>query len=85
MCPDISFLGTFDCLFLVNGYYSLVSVFFLIVLLVISLAACVSSSTGDPEPEESLDEAAIYNTELGRNYIRQGKYDVAMDRLQRSL
>jgi type IV pilus assembly protein PilF len=48
------------------------------------LQACVSSSsTGDKPPTE--EDAAIANMNLGAGYLRQGRPELAIERLQRSL
>lgn len=57
-----------------------------VLVLAAALAACVSTSTrapGDPAP--SKEEAAKYNLELGIGYLRQGNYQLARDKLNKSL
>lgn len=56
-------------------------------LAVVWLAGCVTTGDSDVvDPSEvSLKEAAKYNTQLGVAYMRQGKYDLAMQKLKRAL
>jgi type IV pilus assembly protein PilF len=49
-----------------------------------TLTACVSSGGSVSEPA-SGSEAAIANMNLGAGYLRQGNYDLAIERLQRAL
>ncbi len=49
------------------------------------LGACVSQTTGALAPQANLEDAADFNYELGARYLRAGNYELARDRLQRSL
>jgi type IV pilus assembly protein PilF len=46
------------------------------------LAGCVSTSVEKPRSSES---AAVANMNLGAGYLRQGRFDLAIERLQRAL
>jgi type IV pilus assembly protein PilF len=59
---------------------------FLIGLVVVLLAnGCVSTTSGPKKPEVDIDEAANLNYQLGARYYRNGKYDLARDRLLYSI
>lgn len=49
------------------------------------LGACVSQTTGSLGPQANPEDAADYNYELGARYLRAGNYELARDRLKRSL
>jgi len=49
-----------------------------------TLMACVSSGGSVSEPA-SGSEAAVANMNLGAGYLRQGNYELALERLQRAL
>ena len=49
------------------------------------LSACVSQTTGSIGPQANPEDAADYNYELGARYLRAGNYELARDRLKRSL
>ena len=49
------------------------------------LAACVSTTSGPPKPEADPEDAAEFNYQLGARYYRNGKFDLARDRLKLSL
>jgi type IV pilus assembly protein PilF len=49
-----------------------------------ALQGCVTgSSSGGPAPSE--DDAAVANMNLGAGYLRQGRIDLALERLERAL
>jgi type IV pilus assembly protein PilF len=50
-----------------------------------SVAGCVSSTTGPVESTPSADEGADLNYQLGARYYRNGNYELARDRLLRSI
>lgn len=52
---------------------------------VVLLAGCVTTATGDRIVEPDKDEAARLNRDLAINYLQQGKYDAALEKLQKSL
>ena len=54
-------------------------------LLAATLAACISTTTGVPEPQEDQRDAAQLNYELGARYYRQGSFELARQRLETSL
>ncbi|HVY66524.1 MAG TPA: type IV pilus biogenesis/stability protein PilW [Gammaproteobacteria bacterium] len=56
----------------------------LALLLVLSLAA-VGVHAARPRDRERDNEAAVANVNLGAGYLRQGRLDLAMERLQRAL
>jgi len=45
------------------------------------LGACVSTTTGTPEPTSDSTEAANVNFQLGIRYFQNGNYELARDRL----
>jgi len=45
------------------------------------LSGCVSTTTGQPEPEADEGDAAELNYQLGARYYQNGKYNLARDRL----
>lgn len=49
------------------------------------LAGCVSTTSGPPSPTPDKADAAEYNYQLGARYYRNGKYELARDRLMLSL
>lgn len=51
------------------------------------LAACVTETTGDLRPQSppDLEEAARINTQLGSDYARQGRFDIAEDKLRKAI
>jgi type IV pilus assembly protein PilF len=51
-------------------------------LVVVSLGGCGSSS---PKRPDKLDDAAVYNTQLGISYLHQGELAVAKDKLDRAV
>ncbi|MDY6943337.1 MAG: type IV pilus biogenesis/stability protein PilW [Pseudomonadota bacterium] len=55
---------------------------FLVGFSVLWLVACVSDAP--QRPEVNASEAANYNTQLGMNYLAQGKYDVALEKFDRA-
>ena len=58
----------------------------LFVVLVLALnGACVSSSSGPPEPQADDEAAAREYYQLGAQYFRNGNYELARDRLNRAL
>ena len=59
---------------------------FLIGLLAVLLAnGCVSTTTGPTKPKADTGEAANLNYQLGARYYRNGKYELARDRLLYSI
>ena len=51
----------------------------------LTLAGCIAT-TDNPKPNKaSDDDAALYNTQLGVQYMRQGKLERAMEKFQRAL
>lgn len=48
-------------------------------------SGCVSTTTGPVQAEPDLDEAADLNYQLGARYYRNGKYELARDRLLYSI
>ncbi len=48
-------------------------------------AGCVSTTSGPPKPTPDKEDAAEFNYQLGARYYRNGKFDLARDRLQLSL
>ncbi len=68
-----------------NRMNQFIAVMLVATAMTVLLSACVTTTTGNQPPEPDLEAAAVYNTELGRNYIQQGKYEIAMDRLQRAV
>lgn len=57
----------------------------LLLLAAITLAGCVTSTTGNPNTETNLDEAARTNTALAVEYARSGNLDLAMEKARRAL
>lgn len=51
------------------------------------LAACVTETTGNLRPQSPPDlvEAARINTQLGADYARQGRFDVAEEKLRKAV
>ncbi len=49
------------------------------------LVACVTSTTGAPNAETNLDEAARTNTSLAVEYARNGNMELAMEKVLRAL
>ncbi len=53
--------------------------------LMLTLVGCIAT-TDNPKPNKaSDDDAALYNTQLGVQYMRQGKLERAMEKFQRAL
>jgi type IV pilus assembly protein PilF len=52
---------------------------------IVALSACASSGTGTVSDRASDDDAAVANLNLGAGYLRQGRNDLAIERLQRAL
>ena len=55
----------------------------LLLALALSCAGCVGADGGRFDVNEA--QAAVYNTQLGYGYMRQGDYQVAMDKFRRAL
>jgi type IV pilus assembly protein PilF len=56
----------------------------LLCIVLAAMAACVTTGkTGNQRASD--DDAAVANMNLGAGYLRQGKYDLAIERLQRAL
>ena len=55
--------------------------------LLVSLTACVTETTGELRPQSppDLEEAAKINTQLGVDYARQGRFDVAEEKLRKAV
>lgn len=56
-----------------------------IIALAVALAGCISTTTGPNPPKASNADAAQANAALGMNYMRQGNYELALDKLQRAV
>jgi len=58
----------------------------LALLLVLSLAAVSAHAAREPkERDRAANEAALANANLGAGYLRQGRLDLAVERLQRAI
>jgi type IV pilus assembly protein PilF len=55
------------------------------VLVLALIGACISSTSGPPEPEPDIEAAAREYYQLGAQYYRNGKYELARERLDRAL
>ena len=55
------------------------------IALSLTLAGCISSTTGPPESEPNDQDASDLNYQLGARYFFNGDYDLARDRLELSL
>ena len=55
------------------------------IVVAIVLGGCVSTTTGPPTSEPDQEEAADLLYQLGARYYRNGKYDLARDRLLMSI
>lgn len=54
-------------------------------LMVLSVAGCVTSTTGNNAPRKpDLEEAARINTQLGIDYLRQGENLLAIEKLEKA-
>jgi type IV pilus assembly protein PilF len=49
------------------------------------LAGCVTTTNFDPKPPEDPAEAAQINTQLGAEYLKQGKLDLAREKLEKAI
>ncbi len=49
------------------------------------LAGCISTTTGPKPPKPSDADAAEANAALGLNYMQQGNYELALQKLQRAI
>ena len=58
-----------------------------LVLMALALTACVTETSGELRPQSppDLEEAAKINTQLGVDYARQGRFDVAEEKLRRAV
>ena len=54
-------------------------------LILITLFFVVACSSTPKETEESSRKAAVTNTELGRSYMDNGKYEIALEKLKRAV
>ncbi len=54
-------------------------------LATLMMTACISTTTGPPEPDPDKEDVARQYYELGARYYKSGNYDLARDRLERSL
>ena len=52
---------------------------------IVLISACVTSTSGTPEPEADEDAASQRFYQLGVQYLRNGSYELARDRLQTAL
>lgn len=52
-----------------------------------ALTACVTETTGELRPQSppDLEEAARINTQLGVDYARQGRFDIAEEKLRKAV
>ena len=53
--------------------------------MIVLISACVTSTSGTPEPEADEDAASQRFYQLGVQYLRNGSYELARDRLQTAL
>lgn len=53
--------------------------------LYVALAACTTTTENAPGSKTDLKEAARLNTQLGIDYMRQGNFDLALEKLTRAL
>jgi type IV pilus assembly protein PilF len=58
---------------------------FILLLGVTLLVACVTTTTGDMSSGASSEEAARLNMDLGISYLRQGDYEEAVVKLEKSI
>ncbi|MEE8118259.1 MAG: type IV pilus biogenesis/stability protein PilW [Gammaproteobacteria bacterium] len=56
-----------------------------IVFTAVFLVGCATSGPARPSKKQRDEQAAIYNYELGRQYMVQGRRDLAMEKLKRAL
>jgi len=49
------------------------------------LTACVTTTNIDPAPPKEPEEAAEINTQLGAEYLRQGKLELAEEKLEKAI
>ena len=49
------------------------------------LTSCITEQSGLPLPQANYPEAARANAMLAAEYARQGKNDLALDKIQRAL
>lgn len=54
-------------------------------LTLVLLAGCVSTTSGSRKPKASDADAAQANAALGMNYMQQGNFELALDKLQRAV
>ncbi len=59
----------------------------LLVLITIAISGCVTETTGGLRPQSPPDliEAARINTQLGSDYARQGRFDIAEEKLRKAI
>jgi len=57
----------------------------IILLLPMMVVGCVTTNTGDMPPTASKQEAAELNMDLGISYLRQGDFEEAMVKLEKSI
>ena len=55
------------------------------VLMLVLLSGCESTTSGLPKVTPDKEDAAEYNYQLGARYYRNGSYELARDRLRQSL
>ncbi len=55
------------------------------VLMLVLLSGCVSTTSGPPKPTPDKEDAAEFNYQLGARYYRNGSFELARDRLKQSL
>lgn len=56
-----------------------------LIILTMLLSACITSTSGPARTPPSDRDAARANTSLGLNYMRQGNYELAMEKLRRAI
>jgi len=52
---------------------------------IVLLTGCVTTTNIDPKPPEEPEEAAQINTQLGAEYLKQGKLDLAREKLEKAI
>lgn len=56
-----------------------------LLLALLLLAGCASTPSGDSNEDNERRRAAELNTQLGREYMTRGQYEVAMEKLKRAV
>lgn len=57
----------------------------LLAVLTLSSSGCVTETVGGERPKANLAEAARANAQLGTEYARKGQFDLALEKLRRSI